>query len=279
MWPKHQMTPELDDNALDDDHNDAPLWLWNINELVGDVPAPGPTRRVLTATLNFTMTDEPASFKEAEHQESWWAAMHKEMQAIEDNQTLEVATLTSRHRAIGLKWVFKVKRDEVGKVMHHKARQVVKGYVQRVGIDFDEVFAPIARLESVRMLVELAAHERWQVRHMDVKSAFLNDVIKEEVYVQQAPGFIITGQEEKVLSLCKALYGLRQALRAWNAKLDDTLVSLGFQKSSSEHGVYTRRRNVNRLILGVYVNDLIITGTSSEAIITFEASRPLFVFW
>jgi hypothetical protein len=228
MWPKHQMTPELDDNALDDDHNDAPLWLWNINELVGDVPAPGPTRRVLTATLNFTMTDEPASFKEAEHQESWWAAMHKEMQAIEDNQTLEVATLTSRHRAIGLKWVFKVKHDEVGKVMHHKARQVVKGYVQRAGIDFDEVFAPTPRLESVRMLVELAAHEHWQVRHMDVKSAFLNDVIKEEVYVQQAPGFIITGQEEKVLSLCKALYGLRQALRAWNAKLDDTLVSLGF---------------------------------------------------
>jgi hypothetical protein len=112
---------ELDYDALNAIHDDAPLWLWNIKELVGDVLAPGPVHRVLTATLNFTTTDEPASFKEAEQQELWQVAMREEMQAIEDNQTWEVATLPSIHRAIGLKWVFKVKRDEAGKVMCHKA--------------------------------------------------------------------------------------------------------------------------------------------------------------
>jgi hypothetical protein len=110
--------------------------------------------------------------------------------------------------------VFKVKCNEAGKVVRHKARLVAKDYIQRVGIDFDKVFAPVACLESVRMLVALAAHERWQVHHMDAKSAFLNGVINEEVYMQQAPGFVIAGQEEKVLRLLKALYGLRQALRA-----------------------------------------------------------------
>jgi hypothetical protein len=106
---------------------------------------------------------------------------------------------------------------------------------------------------------------------MDVKRVFLNCVIKEEVYVQQASGFIIAGQEEKVLRLRKALYGLRQAPRAWNVKLDDTLVSLSFHKSISEHGVYTRRTNTDQLVLDVYVDGLIITGTSSEAIIVFKA--------
>jgi hypothetical protein len=109
--------------------------------------------------------------------------------------------------------VFKVKRDEAGKVVRHKARLVKKGYVQRAGIDFNEVFAPIARMESVRMLVALAAHECWQVHHMDVKSIFLNNMIKEEFYVQHALGFIIAGQGEKVLCLRKALYGLRQGPR------------------------------------------------------------------
>jgi hypothetical protein len=147
---------------------------------------------------------------------------------------------------------------------------VVKGYVQRAGVDFDEVFAPVARLESVRMMVALAAHEGREVHHMDVKSVFLNGVLKEEVYVQQPPAFIIPGSEGMVLHLHKALYSLWQAPRAWNAKLNDTLASLGFQRSSSEHGVYTRSRGGGRLIVGMYVDDLIITGTSKEVIVTFK---------
>jgi hypothetical protein len=146
---------------------------------------PALARRVLDAVLNFTSADESASFREAEQEESWRQAMSEEMKAIEDNETWELTVLLAGHRAIGLKWVYKC--NEAGNIVRHKARLVVKGYVQHVGIDFDEVFAPVARLESVRMLVALVVHERWTVHHMDIKSVFLNETLKEEVYVQQPP--------------------------------------------------------------------------------------------
>ncbi|KAF0921006.1 hypothetical protein E2562_037985 [Oryza meyeriana var. granulata] len=106
------------------------------------------------------------------------------------------------------KWVFKLKRDKQGAVVKHKARIVAKGYIQRQGIDYDEMFAPVARMESVRMLLAVAAQRGWLVHHKDVKSAFLNGELKEEVYVRQPPGFIAAGHEGKVLRLKKALYGL-----------------------------------------------------------------------
>jgi hypothetical protein len=143
--------------------------------------------------------------------------------------------------------------------------------MQCVGFDYDEVFAPVARLESVRLMLAVVAHHGWEVHHMDVKSAFLNGELKEEVYVAQPAGFVIEGVEHKVLRLWKALYGLKQAPRAWNAKLDATLVALGFQRSSSEHGVYTRQQGERRLIVGVYVDDLVITGSNGNDITQFKA--------
>jgi hypothetical protein len=122
--------------------------------------------------------------------------------------------LPAGQKPIGLKWVYKLKKDSSGAIVKHKARLVVKVYVQREGIDFDEVFAPVARLDSVRLLLALAAQEGWLVHHLDVKSAFLNGELKEEVYVVQPPGFVKKGREHKVYKLDKALYGLRQAPRA-----------------------------------------------------------------
>ena len=135
--------------------------------------------------------------------------MIEEMQLITDNNTWDLINLPPGHRAIGLKCVYKVKRNENGDIMRHKARLVAKGYVQHAGIDFDEVFAPVARIESIRLLLALAAHRGWQVHHMDVKSTFLNGVLKEEVYVSQSAGFIVDGAEHKVLHLRKALYDLK----------------------------------------------------------------------
>jgi hypothetical protein len=137
-------------------------------------------------------------------------------------------------------------------------------------VDFDEVFVPVARLESVRLLLAVAAHQGWQVHHMDVKSAFLNGELLEEVYVSQPPGFVDDNHKNKVYRLHKALYGLRQAPRAWNAKLNSSLLSLGFHRSSSEHGVYTRTRGGRRLTVGVYVDDLIITGDHDDEIRSFK---------
>jgi len=157
--------------------------------------------------------DEPTSIDEA-LEECWRNAMQAELQAIHENQTWEISDLPKGQKAIGLKWVFKVKRDPAGNIVKHKARLVVKGYAQTQGVDFDEVFAPVARLETVRLLLALAADGQWEVHHMDVKSAFLNGELQEDVYVQQPPRFSDPRFAGRALKLKKALYGLNQAPRA-----------------------------------------------------------------
>uniref|UniRef100_A0A453B0H4 Reverse transcriptase Ty1/copia-type domain-containing protein n=1 Tax=Aegilops tauschii subsp. strangulata TaxID=200361 RepID=A0A453B0H4_AEGTS len=141
---------------------------------------------------------------------------------------------------------------------------------QEQGVDFEEVFAPVTRMESVRLVIALAAQESWKLHHMDVKSVFLNGELKEEVYVKQPPGYIKEGEEHKVLKLHKALYGLYQAPRAWNIKLDRTLISLGFEKSPLEHAMYKRGKGKDRLLVGIYVDDLLITGADEEEIARFK---------
>jgi hypothetical protein len=120
------------------------------------------------------------------------------------------------------------------------------------------------------LLIALAAHEGWEVHQMDVKSVFLNGDLQEEVYVEQPAGFIVAGKEHKVLKLKKTLYGLHQVPRAWNVKLDDTLLSLGFQRNPSEHAIYVRQNGNVQLVVGVYVDDLIITGSDCDNIRSFK---------
>ena len=158
--------------------------------------------------------------------------MQTEMDSIQENQTWELSVLPANHKAIGLKWVFKVKKDPDGNITKYKARFVAKGYAQREGVEFEEVFSPVARMETIRLLIALAAQRSWEIHHMDVKSAFLNGDLMEEVYVQQPPGFVVENGSGKVLKLRKALYGLRRAPRAWNARLDKELLKLGFVKKS-----------------------------------------------
>jgi hypothetical protein len=171
--------------------------------------------------------------------------------------------------------VYKLKRNEAWEIVKHKARLAACGFVQQEGIDFNEVFTSVARMESVRLLLALAAQEGWQVHHMDVKSAFLNGDLKEEVYVRQLAGSIIAGQEGKVLRLRKALYGLRQALRAWNSKLDDTLKKMDFVQSEHEHAMYSRSHDDDILLVRVYVDDLVITGSSLAAVKEFKEEMKM----
>ncbi|WVZ71725.1 hypothetical protein U9M48_020273 [Paspalum notatum var. saurae] len=196
-----------------------------VNDVVGPATPPGLAARELDEAeeLLFGSAEEPPSYAEAEKDAHWRQAMEEEMNAIEENGTWELVEPPPSCRPISLKWVYKVKRDERGEVVRHKARLVARGFVQREGVDFNEVFAPVARMESVRLLLALAATRGWNVHHMDVKSAFLNGDLKEEVYVKQPPGYVVNGQEHRVLRLRKALYGLRQAPRAWNQKLDTVL--------------------------------------------------------
>lgn len=224
--PPEFVTPlSQDDARLDVEHGESPPIRYRTydNLLWEDEPVPGLAERNLDAELHLVSTGEPASFAEPDGDSAWRMAMQEEIDSIERNCTWELSDLPAGHRAITLKWVYKLKRNETGEVIKHKARLVARGFVQQEGIDFDEVFAPVARMESVRLLLALAAQEGWQVHHMDVKSTFLNGDLEEEVYVRQPAGFTVVGQEGKVLRLKKALYGLRQAPRAWNSKLDTTL--------------------------------------------------------
>jgi hypothetical protein len=257
---------------LDNDHDDdAPLRFRRVDNVIGPGPTPGLAARDLEEHLLLACDAEPSSLDEALKHECWRHALLDEMTAIEANGTWELVDPPPRIRPIGLKWVYKAKKDAVGFISKYKARLVAKGYVQRQGIDFNEVFAPVARLESVRLLLAHAANEGWAVHHMDVKSASLNGELREEVYVEQPPGFVLKGHEGKVLHLIKVLYGLRQAPRAWYAKIDSSLLGLGFQRSNSEHTVYLRGDGVHRLVVGVYVDDLVITGGNASDIDKFKS--------
>ena len=165
-----------------------------------------------------------------------------------------------------------MKRNSDGTINKHKSRLVAKGYIQRHGIDYEEVFAPVARIETVRFIIALAASNNWQVHHLDVKTAFLHGDLKENVYVSQPKGYIVEGSEEKVYKLKKALYGLKQAPRAWNEKLNKTLEDLKFVKCSKEPSLYQMRKDGNLLLVAVYVDDLLITGSKVELIEEFKMS-------
>ncbi|GJT06761.1 ribonuclease H-like domain, reverse transcriptase, RNA-dependent DNA polymerase [Tanacetum coccineum] len=211
------------------------------------------------------------NYKEASSDQKWIEAMKVELDSINKNNTWELTTLPKGHKAIGLKWVFKTKKDANGDIIKHKARLVAKGYIQEHGIDFEEVFAPVARMETIRLLLAIAANNKWEVHHLDVKSAFLHGELKEEVYVTQPEGFMKREDNGKVYRLIKALYGLRQAPRAWNIKLDNTLKSLDFKKCALEQAIYTKTSKDSTLLIGVYVDDLIITGTPKKEIDKFKA--------
>lgn len=142
--------------------------------------------------------------------------------------------------------------------------------MQKQGVDFDEVFAPVTRIETIRLLLALAAKESWEVHHLDVKTAFLNGEIKEEVYVRQPEGFVVKGKEHYVYRLIKALYGLRQAPRAWYSKLNRYLEELGFTRCAYDQAVYTRNVGKGVLIIGVYVDDILVTGASTATIKEFK---------
>jgi hypothetical protein len=217
--PKFVTPLENDEERLDAAHGELHVcYCANDNIIGAGEHVPGLVTRNLIEELKLMSTGEPCTFAEAEQDAAWQAVMQEEIDSVKRNQTWELTDLPQGHRANTLKWVYKLKRNEAGEIVKHKARLVACGFVQQEGIDFDEIFAPIAHMESMRLLLALAAQKGWQVHHMDVKSTFLNGDLKEEVYVRQPAGFIVAGQEGKVLRLRKALYGLRQAPRGMEFK-------------------------------------------------------------
>eukprot|EP00253_Pinus_taeda_P032282 PITA_32282 len=197
--------------------------------------------------------------------------MDEEMNAIERNKTWKLVELPKGKEVIGVKWVYKTKSNAEGKIERHKARLVVKGYKQLYGRDYEETFAPVARMETVRAVLSIAAQNKWKVYQMDVKSTFLNGVLIEEVYIEQPLGYVKKGQEHKVCKLKKALYGMKQAPRAWYSRIDSYLQENGFEKCEGEPTVYIKKKDGKLLIVVLYVDDVIFTGNNVYLIENFKA--------
>jgi hypothetical protein len=220
----------------------------------------------------YSNCEDPNSYDEAAKSEVWRSAMDSEIDSIEKNNTWELTTLPEGSKAIGVKWIYKTKFNEMGKIEKYKARLVAKGYSQKHGIDYNEVFAPVARWDTIRIILALAAKENWKVFQLDVKSAFLHGELVEDIYVDQPLGYQ-KGSGNEVYKLRKALYGLRQAPRAWYSKIENYFISEKFEKCSHEHTLFVKYADQGKLlIVSLYVDDLICTGNDLTMVHNFKES-------
>ena len=215
----------------------------------------------LCFATSLNKTVEPKSYKEACTDSNWINAMNDEMEALNRNQTWIVTDLPKGRKPIGCKWVYKIKYKSNGDVDRYKARLVAKGYNQKEGIDFDETFAPVAKLVTVRCLISIAVNFDWTLYQLDINNAFLYGVIEEEVYMTLPPGHY-TDNDKRVCKLVKSLYGLKQAPRKWNEKLTSFLIEFGFIQSKNDYSLYTYNKKDCFIALLVYVDDIILTGNS-----------------
>ncbi|GJV38997.1 retrovirus-related pol polyprotein from transposon TNT 1-94 [Tanacetum coccineum] len=187
----------------------------------------------------FLTSVESKNFKQAMTEPSWIDAMHEEIHKFERLEVWELVPCPNNVFLIKLKWIYKVKTDESGRVLKNKARLVAQGFRQEKGIDFEESFAPVARIEAIRIFVAYATHKNTMIYQMDVKTAFLNGELKEEVYVSQPEGFVDQDNPSHVYKLKKALYGLKQAPRAWYDMLSSFLISPQFSKGAVDPTLFT----------------------------------------
>ncbi|GJZ42707.1 retrovirus-related pol polyprotein from transposon TNT 1-94, partial [Tanacetum coccineum] len=242
-----------------------------LDNIVGNPSRPVSTRKQLASDALWCCFHtelskvEPKNFKMAVTKDSWFEAIQNE---IHEFDRLEVWVLVPKPKGvmiIALKWIYKVKLDEYGDVLKNKARLVAKGYRQEEGIDFEESFAPVARIEAIRIFIANAATKNMIIYQMDVKTAFLNGDLQEEVFVSQPKGFEDPNNPTHVYRLKKALYGLKQAPRAWYDTLSKFLMANNFFKGAVDPTLFTRKSGKHILLVQIYVDDIIFASTDHNA--------------
>ncbi|KAJ9539060.1 hypothetical protein OSB04_031793 [Centaurea solstitialis] len=243
-------------------------------DLIIGYPTSGVQTRAASANeCNFSVflsTIEPTRVSDALQDSDWVTAMQEELNQFEALKVWRLVKLPESKSVIDTKWLFKNKRDANNIIVRNKARLVAKGYRQQEGIDYDETFAPVARLEAIRMFLAYAAYKDFTVFQMDVKTAFLYGHLKEEVYVAQPEGFVDKEHPDYVYVLDKALYGLKQAPRAWYEELSKHLLSKGFKKGSVDSTLFLMKEGEDIVVIQIYVDDIIFGSTSRELCKKFE---------
>jgi len=194
--------------------------------------------------------------------------MNDEIDAIKENNTWTLTSLPKDRKAIGSKWVYKIKRDSNGKIDRYKARIVAKGYSQVEGIDYFDTFAPVVKLSSIRVIFAIANIKGWIIHQMDVVLTFLNGDLLEEVYMEQPKGII--ENPNLVCKLNKSLYGLKQASRTWYQKIDNFLLEKGLKRLESDHNIFVMHSSKQSLLVAIYVDDLLITSSDLDCILHFK---------
>ena len=207
---------------------------------------------------------EPRTYSEAmrciDHQK-WKLAMDQEINALLNNSTWTlVSQLPAGRKAIPCKWVYKIKYDENGKPVRYKARLVVKGFMQKYGIDYNETYAPVMKYDSLRLLLAIATVLDLEIKQFDVDNAFLNAILNEDIYMQQPEGYVNLKFSNAVLKLLKSLYGLKQAPYEWNDDINETLLKLGFKRCASDSCVYYYENTFSGkpILIGLFVDDIIV---------------------
>ncbi|GJS13084.1 putative ribonuclease H-like domain-containing protein [Tanacetum coccineum] len=218
----------------------------------------------------FLSQEEPKTISQALQDESWVEAMQEELLQFKLQKVWVLVDLPYGKKVIGTKWVFRNKRDERSIVVKNKARLVAQGFRQEEGIDYDEVFAPVARIEAIRLFLAFASYMGFTVYQMDVKSAFLYGTIEEEVYVHQPPGFVDPAHPNKVYKVIKALYGLHQAPRAWYETLSSFLMENGFRRGTIDKTLFIKKKKSDIMLVQVYVDDIIFGSTKKSMCTEFE---------
>ncbi|GJU59780.1 putative ribonuclease H-like domain-containing protein [Tanacetum coccineum] len=241
-------------------HKDHPL-----DQVIGDLQSATQTRN-MSKNLEEHGFEEPKKVIHALKDPSWIEAMQEELLQFKLQEVWTLVDLPNGKRAIGTKWVFRNKKDERGIMIRNKARLVAQGYTQEEGIDYDEVFAPVARIEAIRLFLAYASFKDFVVYQMDVKSAFLYGKIEEEVYVCQPPGFEDPYFPDRVYKVEKALYGLHQAPRAWYETLSTYLLDNEFQRGKFEKNLFIKRHKGGILLVQVYVDDTIFVKQKKDDI-------------
>ncbi|GJT74753.1 putative ribonuclease H-like domain-containing protein [Tanacetum coccineum] len=301
-YDDREVGAEADLNNLETTMNVSPIPTTRIHkdhpkdQIIGDINSATQTRRMTKISEEHAMVSyikkqrrtnhkdyqnclfacflsqiEPKKVIQALTDPSWIEAMQEELLQFKLQKVWTLVDLPKGKRAIGTKWVYRNKKDERGIVVRNKARLVAQGYTQEEGIDYDEVFAPVARIEAIRLFFAYASFMGFIVYQMDVKSAFLYGTIEEEVYVCQPPGFEDPPQfPNKVYKVEKALYGLHQAPRAWYETLSTYLLENGFRRGTIDKAIFIKKDKGDILLVQLYVDYIIFGSTKKSLCVEFE---------